>query len=117
LINCKYIELIKDYSIFKTIYYNFKYLPINKVIKFPLIIGKKVKLNIKGNFEIKNYNKKIIIDKKSNINIYGTVICNGRVHIGENSGIYVGENAILTIGNNLRVTSGLSLNCLKKITI
>lgn len=53
-------------------------------------------MNIKGNFEIKNYNKKIIIDKKSNINIYGTVICNGRVHIGENSGIYVGENAILT---------------------
>lgn len=115
--NYKKFKMIKDYSVFKTLYYNLRYVPINKLIKCPLIIGKKVKLNIKGDLEIKDYSKKIIIDKNTNLNIEGSLIIKGRCKIGKNSGIYVGKNGVLTIGDEFRVTSNLSLNCLHKIDI
>lgn len=115
--NFNKFKLIKDYSILKTLYYNFKYIPINKAIKFPLIIGKKVKINIKGNMIIEDYSKKFIVDKNTNLNIEGTLEIKGRCKIGKNSGIYVGKKGILSIGDEFRVTSSLSLNCLKKIDI
>lgn len=43
--NLSKVKLIKNYSLWKTVYYNFKYLKFKQAIKFPFIIGKKVKLN------------------------------------------------------------------------
>ena len=111
------IKLIKNYSIMKTIYYNFKYLNFRQAIKFPFIIGKKVKLIIKGNIYIEDINKKIIIDKGSKIIINGNLIIKGRVHLGEKNGIYVAKSGILTLGDNVKINSELSLNCLKEISI
>ena len=111
------IKLINQYSILKTLYYNLKYIPIKKVIKFPLIIGKGVKINIKGTMIIEDYSKKFIVDKNTNLNIQGILKIKGRCKIGKNSGIYVGKKGILSIGDEFRVTSSLSLNCLKEIDI
>lgn len=116
---------------FKTFYFNFKYLPFNQAIKFPILISRYTYLkNCTGNIKINS--KKIktgmigigkngvgIFDEKKSRSIWevsGQVIFSGKCIIGHGSKISVGDTACLEFGDNFVITAESSIVCQKKIT-
>ena len=115
---------------FKTIYFNFKYLPFKQAIKLPILISKYTYLKkCSGTIEIKNskiYTGMIrigkvgvgIFDEKKSRNIWqvgGKVIFEGKCVIGQGSRLSVGHNATITFGNNFTITAESSIICHKNI--
>ena len=104
---------------FKTVYFNFKYLPFQQAIHFPIILSRKVYLNeVKGKIIIKGkistgmikigYRGVEIFDHQKSRAIWqvsGAVIFNGRARIGHGSKISVGKEGTLIFGDNFTVTA------------
>lgn len=119
------------FSIPKTVFFNFRYLPFKQAVKLPIWI---------------TYNSKIKIGGGKNIRIKGTVrtamirigfhkvpICNpvdktildiarggllsfeGAAHIGNGTKIRIANNAELVLGDNFAVSASSQINCYKKI--
>lgn len=136
----KIMELIKLFIIFfyriirfkinyKTIYFNFKYLPLKTALKTPILINKNVYLRtISGSISIeKNINFGMInigryavgiFDEKKSRTIWqvsGKVIFKGNANIGHGSKISVQNDGILEFGNNFTITAESSIICTKSI--
>jgi acetyltransferase-like isoleucine patch superfamily enzyme len=117
-------------SFFKTIFFNFKYLPFLDAIKFPIVISPNVYLlktdgTITINFPIKTYSIKIgfgdvgIFDKRRSRTIWevsGRVVFNGQARIGIGSKISVGLSGELIFGDNFQMSSESSIVSYKKIS-
>lgn len=115
----------------KTIYFNLKYLPFKQAIKFPFLIANGVYLHsTKGkvaiNGEISTGLIRIgheaigIFDHKrsrSVWNVSGTVVFNGKTHIGHGSKISVDQNATLSFGKNLHISAESSIHVAQNIEI
>lgn len=112
----------------KTVYVNFKMLPLKQAIRFPIIISHNVILsNVSGKFILNGGKPKRvrigfgdigIFDKKhskSIMQISGTIECDGRVFIGHGSKLSVGGH--LKLGENFRISSESTIICSNKITI
>lgn len=113
----------------KSIYFNFRYLPIKQAIKLPFAISYKTKINIKGkvvcscnvkpfmirigfhHVPICNYNDETRITVGQN----GVLNFRGGAHIGSGSKINVGENALLVFGDNFAISASSAINCYEKI--
>ena len=114
----------------KTIYYNFRTLPLHQALRIPIIIGYNVKVNKMGNI---NLNTKaspgmisisvIKIDgwesnaEKTIISNYGQIIFGGRAKIHPGVRLVVYPDAHLVMGNRVLLGSMTKLICCKSITL
>lgn len=125
----KYIKFLRKLNI-KTIYFNFKYLPVKKAIKFPFLISKNVFL-LKTEGEIilngairtgmvqLGYGKVGIFDRKRERSIWqieGTVIFNGSAYLGHGTRISVGNSGVLNFGSGFRITAASTIISHNNIT-
>ena len=121
-------EIIR--SMPKTIWFNFKYLPIRQAIKLPIWVTYKSRINIKGKIiiDVKSvkpamirfgFHRVPICDYKSSSQIiishHGTLIFKGTAHIGQGTKIYVNNDGRLILGDNFAISSNTQLNCFKEI--
>lgn len=124
------ITLLQKLSIFKTIYFNFKYLPLKQALKLPIFIFKGKLLRLKGDVIINSSNLNtgmIRLGSYANSlypdngfiweNHGGKVIFNGKTTIGNGSAISIGPKGVLTLGNNFKATTNFKLACYHSITI
>lgn len=124
----KYIRFIKKIN-FKTIYFNFKYLPFKQAIKIPVLVSKKVYFKVisgriiidcpieTGLIQI-GYGYVGIFDEKKSRSIWevsGTVIFKGKCNIGHGSKITVGKNGTLEFGKNFIITAESSIVAFKEV--
>jgi len=113
---------------YKTIYFNFKYLPFKQAIKIPIKVSKQVYLLHTGG-QIKfdcpihtgmiqiGYGGVGIFDKKVSRSIWevsGTVVFKGRANIGHGSKICV-MSGTLVLGNNFKITAESTIVTANKI--
>lgn len=118
-------------SIPKTVYFNFRYLPLYQAYKLPIWISYNSKLFIKGKLlldltgknkiamirigfhrvPICNYNEKTVIS----ISYNGILVFEGTAHIGSGTKIHVDNNAQLVLGDNFAVSASSQINCYKRI--
>ena len=108
-------------SIFKTIYFNFHYLPFEQAIKLPILLYKPKLLKCKGKIIIEGPIRFGMIrigtfccsvypnNGISWENHGGTVIFKGTLNIGNDSYISLGKNTKVSFGNNFKNTAGLKL--------
>lgn len=124
------IRLLSQLS-FKTLYFNWKYLPWQQAIRLPVLVSSHVRLlKMKGQIVIEGlvrpgmiqigYGGVTIFDEKKSRSIWdvaGTVVFKGRCLIGHGSKVSVGEGARLIAGENLIITAETSLICSTEVSI
>ncbi|MBT1704892.1 acyltransferase [Chryseosolibacter indicus] len=115
---------------FKTLYFNFKYLPFNKARHLPILISSHVRLHtVKGSVELNcqvhfgiikiGFGDLGIFDPKRSRTIWqvsGKVIFNGGANVGHGSKISVGRDGVLVLGDEFRITAESSIICHKSIS-
>ena len=123
--------IIYLFSIFKTIYFNFKYFPLTKAIKLPILVSKNVSLKrMKGKIEIKDkmsfglikigFGDTSIFDRKRDRTIWdvsGIIVFDGKAFIEHGAKLSIHTNAVLEIGLSLFINSATSIVCAKSIKI
>jgi acetyltransferase-like isoleucine patch superfamily enzyme len=127
----KYIKLIKYLFTenYKTIWFNFKYLPFEQAIHFPIILSRNVYLKkmegsivfncpIKYNLVNFGFGEIGIFDEKRSRSIWqvsGKVVFNGKALLGHGTKISVDKKGILNVGSNFKVTAETAIVCHNKI--
>lgn len=118
-------------SLPKSLYFNFRVLPLKQALYCPVLIHYNCKFTkLTGNITIENniYTGMIrigfgnvgIFDKKysrSIIELYGHIIFTGNAQFGHGSKIIVGPNGILNIGSNFSNTAEGVIICFSNIKI
>ncbi len=124
----KYIIFAKKINI-KSIYFNFKYLPLKDAIKIPFLLSKNVYLRkvngqIRLNCKISTgivligYKNVGIFDEKNSRTIWeveGKVVFNGKATIGHGSKIIVGKEGELLLGRKFSISAESSIIAFSKI--
>lgn len=112
-----------------TLYFNFKYLPLSKAIRLPILIYGICKLKGNGIYKIADICKfgmiKLGIKNESTctsvwgVSIVndGTITLEGSGVLGNGSAIEVKKNANFFIGENFGITGNFTLHCHDSITI
>ncbi len=125
----KIIKFLKGFS-FRSIYFNFKYLPFRQAIKLPILLSGKVYLRKTsgkiiidyplrtGLIEIGYGDTGIFDDKRSRTiwEVSGTVIFKGKCFIGHGSKITVGDEGILTFGDKFSMTAESTIIAFKDVS-
>ncbi|MFT5253367.1 MAG: acetyltransferase-like isoleucine patch superfamily enzyme [Flavobacteriales bacterium] len=114
----------------KTLYFNFKKLPLRVAKKLPIFFYGKVKFtSIAGNVEIKGavkrgmigfgqpYEMNTLHKGIAEINILGTLAFKGHVQFGKDYFIYIGENGICEFGHMASLGSNAKLICIENIVL
>lgn len=115
-------------SLFKSIYFNFHYLPFWQAIRLPILLYKPKFLDLKGSVVIDADTIRfgmirmgfpmVSLFPNSGITIEnhgGTIIFNGKCQIGNNSAISMGMGK-LTFGSGFCATTSLKIACYYNIT-
>lgn len=130
-LNCRKIGSLASTLIqvnwFKTIYINFRMLPLKDAVKLPIIIWGGCRLALKGGrfvFEVpvKRAMLKIgyryedfYFKEPAQIKIHGTFVVRGEVWMGSSVQLLVGSGATLTMGQLSSIGSCTSLICTKSV--
>lgn len=114
----------------KSIYVNFRLLPLKDAVKLPIIISRKTKLsclsgkvtltkNRTGIVRIGFGNVRLVdfAHERTILHIKGSITFRGKCKIGKASKIEVGKNGLLDIGDNFLISAKSKLICHKQITI
>ena len=129
MINSRKIEIL--ISLPKSLYVNYKLLPLKQAIKMPILVRYNCVLqNLSGMFsfpeEVKRFMFRMgfgdiaIFDKKfsrSILDVSGKVIVNGSVFFGHGCKISVSKNGVLELGEDVRTTAEMSLVCHHSVKI
>lgn len=119
--------LLYTLSILKTVWINFRYLPISQAKKIPLLVafdtsfcchsGKVIfETPIRrGMIRIGFHEVPACNRLKTKIEIQGSLIFRGEAHIGNGSKIYVSKNACLILGDDFKISANTSILCYHKI--
>ena len=127
----KYVKLIKYLFTenYKTIWFNFKYLPFDQAICFPIILSKNVYLKkMEGQIEFEcplrynliniGFGEIGIFDEKNLRSIWqvsGKVIFKGKALLGHGVKVSVEKNGSLIFGKNFKLTAQTAFVCHDKI--
>lgn len=115
-------------GIVKSIIFNYRYLPLKKAWKLPVILypGTKVlpgngKIHLPeklktGMIKIGRVETFHCIGLKTFLKVDGSLVFKGKASIGSGSRICVDKSGELSIGEDFRITGGASVFCRKKIT-
>ncbi|RYF20682.1 MAG: acyltransferase [Flavobacteriales bacterium] len=118
----KILEVLKELN-FKTLYFNFRYLPLKYAIRLPFFISRHVYLSetlgsvtIEGPIRTRQirigYKAVGIFDHKRSRSVWqvaGLVIFKGHASIGHGSKISVGKTGILILGDHFKVSAESSI--------
>ena len=118
-------------SFFKTVYFNFHYLPFSQAIHLPILLYKPRFLGLKGTVVIQCLGGvkcgmiKLGFDKVSIFpnngimweNRGGTIIFHGNCSVGNNSSLSIGEKGICEFGTNMCATTTFRVACYHKVLI
>lgn len=119
--------LLYTLSILKTVWINFRYLPISQAKKIPLLVafdtsfcchsGKVIfETPIRrGMIRIGFHEVPACNRLKTKIEIQGSLIFRGEAHIGNGSKIFVAKNAELVLGSDFKISANTSILCYRKI--
>lgn len=115
-------------SLPKSIWFNFRYLPLKQAYKMPFAVHHKTKCRIRrGGLKLNISNihpfmihygfheVPIIEHDISLLDIRGTLIFNGTAYIGKGSRIVVEDNAIVELGNHFAISAASYIYCYKHI--
>lgn len=114
----------------KTLYFNFHYLPFKTAIKLPIFIYRRTGLFLmKGKIiidsPVKNGMVKFgkhgigtqdLLYQRSMWDVSGTLIITGKTYIGRGCKISIGNNGVLRLGKDFTITGGSAIICNKEIT-
>ena len=115
-------------SLFRTLCFNFRYLPFSQAVLLPVILFRGTVLRrMKGKLILPEKIKHGMIkigradvagwEKRGTaVSIDGELVFKGKATFGSGSALEVKKGAVLTIGEKFRVTAGASIFCHKKIT-
>ena len=114
-------------SLFYTVYFNFKMLPIKQACKLPILLYKPKflscngKISILGNvafgmIRLGRYRVPFYPNNGIRINLDGNIVFCGKCDIGNDSVISVGKLGELTLGNRFSATAALKLSCNYRIS-
>lgn len=123
----KILSLVYQTS-FRTVYFNFKYLPFNQAIYLPILISRNLYLNqTKGKIIIESpirtglirigYRGVGIFDHERSRSIWevsGTVIFKGKAEIGHGAKISVGQKGRLILGGGFILTAESTIIAINK---
>lgn len=116
-------------SVPKSVYVNFRYLPLPQAFKMPLIVayntrfrahwgGVRLPERVKfGMVHIGFYDIHTCKHDKTSIRVDGILEFKGIAHLGRSSKVYIREGAKMVLGNNFGVSSASSFDCMKYIEI
>lgn len=122
------LNILKNTSFIRTIYFNFHYLPLNKACRLPIFIGRSVRFRkLNGTIEIKgdlkpamiSFATKLIfkddVKKRTYINNQGKLVFKGDAifHTGVN--LTTEKDATIIFGNKFRVGDNSTIYSRKKI--
>ena len=124
------VKLLKEVSLWNTLYFNFHYFPFKKAIHIPVFIYKYS--------ELYKMDGKIVIDapvstgmvrlgvhnvgtidlrySRTLWQVSGTLVIKGKVDIGSGTKISIGKGGTLILGGNFTITGGSEIICHKEIT-
>ena len=119
------------YFNFKTLYFNFHYLPFREAMYLPVFLSRNAKLRcMKGSIEICGSRRPGMIrlgaaeigiyDMKHNRPVWenaGKVVFKGDAVIKYGAKIIVGEAGTLKVGKNFRISSGSSVICYQSVEV
>ena len=117
-------------SIPKSVWINFRYLPIRQAIKFPIAASHSCRISGGGKIIL---SANVVSFAMIRVGFHNVLSCNckdetkiviakcgvlefkGSAHIGNGAKLYVSENAVLSIGENFAISASSSINCYKEI--
>lgn len=124
-------ELLKIVMSFpKTVWFNFRYLPISASVKLPIWIHYSCKYNVwRGGLKLPNkcqpamirigFHTVPICDDKDMTKVIvekgGVIEFQGGAHIGNGSKFYVAEKGHLVLGENFAISASSAINCYYRI--
>lgn len=125
------LAILKQVSLVKTIYFNFKMFPLRLALKFPVFIGHYTKfVSLRGGIHINSvestgmirfgFGDVGIIDKKNVrtiIELNGIAIFGGIANFGSGSRISIGEKGVLKIGNRFNISANSTIICFDSIVL
>lgn len=125
------IKRLLDLDIIKTLYFNFRCLPLKAAVRFPVFVFRKTRLSqLNGRFELKcapvtgmiqiGPGMLGTVDRKYTRTVWGVsghIVFEGKAAFGRGSRIAVAENAELVLGDNVTVTGDSTIICEKGIRI
>jgi len=123
-------SVIKKVNLWKTLYFNFRYLPFTKAIHLPVYIYWRSDLSkMRGKliidapvtagmikFGVHSLGHQDSFFNRTKWDVRGTVVFKGEARIGRGSKICVGKGATLTLGDGFDLTGASEIICQKEIT-
>ncbi len=115
-------------SLFRTLLFNFRYLPFSQAVLLPVILFRGTVLrHMKGKLVLSDKVRHGMIKigcvevsgwekRETALSIEGDLIFQGKATIGSGSVLNVKKGAVLTIGERFRVTAGSTIICRKEIS-
>ncbi len=125
------VEDITKISIIKSLYYNFRYLPFQKAIKFPILIGTKTKIRKFGIINLPDKDNCFfgmlsigvhVIDAwEKNVDYtvisnYGVINIIGQTRLNWGCKLFIKEGAVVSFGNRVRIGCRSRIICYKSIS-
>ena len=121
-------SLLRAFSVLKSIWINFRYLPFSKAIKLPLLVshdtvfkcfrgGEIILPEIIhfGMIHIGFHEVTVATKTRTTLRVWGRLQFNGTAFIGRSTRIYVGKDAQLILGDDFKVSASSSIMCCQRI--
>ncbi len=114
-------------SIPKSIWVNYRYLPIKQAIKRPLLVsynstfsshrGRVILVGNHGfaSVRIGFHEVTVAPNDRTICRIFGSIRFQGRAYIGQSTKIYVQKNATLELGDDFKISAATSIFCCRSI--
>lgn len=121
------LKILKQINIFKSLYYNFKFLPFSEALKLPIAVGYNTTIYNMNNVKLLGCGRfafsfglpiNSFIDKRKStvIDFRGKTTIYGRCVFGSGSIVIVNKYGQMEIGEGFVCSGGLNIECHSKIT-
>lgn len=121
------LKILKSINIFKTLYYNFKFLPFSEALKLPIAVGYNTTIYNMQNVRVVGGGRfafsfglpiNSFIDKRESsiFDFRGKTTIYGRCVFGSGSKVIVDKDGEMEIGEGFVCSGGCNIECHRKIT-
>lgn len=124
------IKILIKVNWIKSVYINFRLLPLSQAIKFPFVIRGKVKIrSLRGQVQLRCKPKFGLFGIGADVDampisllptqlmIKGELILHGDVILNQGATLVIGPKGKMTLGNDVMICSGVVLKSVNKVTI
>jgi len=119
--------ILKMLSIPKTVWVNFRYLPVKQAVKLPIAVAYDTSFRTvpkglvfdtplrRNMIRIGFHEVPACHRNKTSFHVDGNLVFKGEAHIGNGTNIYVGKKGCLTLGDDFKISASSSIVCYKEI--